>query len=118
VAGSFAGGVGQLVGYPLDTLKVHYQLGLERQSFFSRWRSLFRGCLIPVATAGVIQSINFGVYDACRLRLLKTIADPNARGQGGYGTRGSAGLAIDTPLPVCAAAAAAGGVTIAPLMCA
>ena len=58
VAGCVAGSIGQLVGFPLDTLKVRTQLQATREmALFSGWR-------VPVATAGAINCANFGVYDS------------------------------------------------------
>eukprot|EP00316_Scyphosphaera_apsteinii_P024356 CAMPEP_0119319148 /NCGR_PEP_ID=MMETSP1333-20130426/48605_1 /TAXON_ID=418940 /ORGANISM="Scyphosphaera apsteinii, Strain RCC1455" /LENGTH=325 /DNA_ID=CAMNT_0007325489 /DNA_START=127 /DNA_END=1104 /DNA_ORIENTATION=- len=64
VAGCFAGSVGTLVGFPLDTLKVFAQ---KKQYHASLSGSLlFRGCTGPVVSAGCIQAMNLGVYDNCQ----------------------------------------------------
>ena len=64
VAGAAAGAAGTFVGHPLDTLKTHVQAGSRPPCM----RALFRGVSMPVLTAGVLQSINLGVYEnVCRL---------------------------------------------------
>lgn len=79
-AGTFAGGSGILVGHPFDTLKVRYQLGKaisiplqlpqnvsstssSSMSMMFQFRELYRGILPPLLTAGIMQSINFSLYE-------------------------------------------------------
>lgn len=66
VAGSVAGAVGQLVGHPLDTIKVHAQTSSVHALSL---RMLCRGVAAPVATAGIVQSINLGLYENFRRQL-------------------------------------------------
>ena len=69
VAGCVAGSIGQLVGFPLDTLKVRTQLQASpSMALFSGWR-------VPVATAGAINCANFGVYDSAWRHLAKDVDD-------------------------------------------
>eukprot|EP00659_Diplonema_papillatum_P002890 gene2890-4537_t len=74
-AGTVAGAVALLVGYPLDTLKVRAQVGHLRsppdvgtpQSRFQQIRLLYRGAVTPVVSAGAIQCVNLGTYEnVCR----------------------------------------------------
>jgi hypothetical protein len=84
-AGCVAGGAGQFLGYPLDTLKVMAQTkslqaitpsmvssssssSTSRQHFASFTR-LFRGVTAPVIFSGVNTSIILGVYENVRLNL-------------------------------------------------
>lgn len=62
LAGSIAGAAGTLVGHPLDTVKLYAQTGARPPKF----SALFRGVSAPVAMAGVLQSLNLGVYENCR----------------------------------------------------
>ena len=88
VAGCVAGSIGQLVGFPLDTLKVRTQLQATREmALFSGWR-------VPVATAGAINCANFGVYDSA-WRSLSDVDDD-----------------VDAPSSVVFAAGACGGFTL------
>mmetsp|Transcript_19767 Transcript_19767/g.62930 ORF Transcript_19767/g.62930 Transcript_19767/m.62930 type:complete len:296 (+) Transcript_19767:52-939(+) len=66
VAGSVAGAVGQLAGHPLDTIKVHAQTSSVQAVSL---RMLYRGAAAPVATAGMVQSINLGLYENLRRQL-------------------------------------------------
>ena len=91
VAGCVAGSIGQLVGFPLDTLKVRTQLQATREmALFSGWR-------VPVATAGAINCANFGVYDSA-WRSLSDVDDD-----------------VDAPSSVVFAAGACGGFVISPV---
>ncbi|KAJ9437362.1 Carrier protein YMC1 [Diplonema papillatum] len=74
-AGTVAGAVALLVGYPLDTLKVRAQVGHFRsspdagtpQSRLQHLRLLYRGAAAPVISAGAIQCVNLGTYEnVCR----------------------------------------------------
>ena len=78
VAGSCAGALGQLVGHPLDTLKVHAQTAQSSAAADWTVRKLFRGAAAPIATAGAIQSINLGVYESLRRRLVAMPSLENA----------------------------------------
>lgn len=74
-AGLFAGACGIFVGYPFDTMKVKLQstaTGIiqEKVPFnLKGLRILYRGVLVPMLTAGILQSMNFGVYDTARRRI-------------------------------------------------
>ncbi len=92
VAGCVAGSIGQLVGFPLDTLKVRTQLQASpSMALFSGWR-------VPVATAGAINCANFGVYDSAWRHLAKDVDDD-----------------VDAPSHVVFAAGACGGFVISPV---
>ena len=94
-AGWIAGAVGQLIGYPLDTLKVRQQLLKSGPA-----KSLMAGWSGPVLTAGLINSLNFGTYDAVWRRI------------------GDAETDLECDSRVVFAAGAAGGVAVSPLTCA
>eukprot|EP00457_Paulinella_chromatophora_P012767 gb/GEZN01013002.1/.p1 GENE.gb/GEZN01013002.1/~~gb/GEZN01013002.1/.p1 ORF type:complete len:331 (-),score=9.66 gb/GEZN01013002.1/:51-953(-) len=99
-AGSVAGGVGTLVGYPLDTLKVRIQTGQ-----CTKWRGirhLFAGVTVPTLTSGTIQAVNFGLFDNFRR----------------YG-QASLGLCPDEPAPmwVIVASGTLSGVFVSFLTC-
>ena len=66
VAGLLSGAAGQAVGHPLDTLKVHAQAASTENLKF---RSLWRGAVVPIATAGAIQSFALGVFENVRRTL-------------------------------------------------
>lgn len=72
-AGCVAGSIGQFVGHPLDTIKIHSQAGKGGRL---PWRTLLRGVAFPVASAGIIQAVNLGLYENFRRRALAaTLAD-------------------------------------------
>lgn len=85
-AGLFAGASGIFIGHPFDTLKVRLQVGNLLQApsntvinivdsapglnlisssrlYLVALRQLYRGVLPPLLTAGIIQSINFSLYE-------------------------------------------------------
>ena len=75
VAGWTAGVTGTLAGHPLDSLKVWVQTGATPQNQGSSQpkggllptiRRFYAGVSGPVITVGLIQSINFAVYDSTR----------------------------------------------------
>jgi solute carrier family 25 (mitochondrial carnitine/acylcarnitine transporter), member 20/29 len=89
LAGFVSGACGSFVGHPLDTLKVRVQLGMTSmvpstaagsQSLSSatalssirascnvaQIRSLYRGLLPPLLTSGVLNSLNFAIYEENR----------------------------------------------------
>eukprot|EP01059_Diplonema_ambulator_P012703 TRINITY_DN23134_c0_g1_i1.p1 TRINITY_DN23134_c0_g1~~TRINITY_DN23134_c0_g1_i1.p1 ORF type:complete len:279 (+),score=46.74 TRINITY_DN23134_c0_g1_i1:67-903(+) len=101
VAGSVAGAVGMMVGYPLDTMKVRAQVGVRRDeggSRLVRFKRLYRGCVTPAATAGGVQCLNLGIYENC-LRY------------------SSGGKPEQAPLAHVAFAGAMGGIAISPVTC-
>ena len=92
-AGILAGGAGVLVGHPFDTLKVKMQVarqGVARQGSsaappadtpscrsaalprLSAYRALYRGVLPPLLSTGIVQSINFGIFENSRKWLQST----------------------------------------------
>jgi len=90
-AGIIAGGAGVLVGHPFDTLKVSMQVSSgtnltnplssvnrinKGTSFMSRTMHLYRGILPPLLSTGVVQSLNFGVYENIRSFLSPRSEDP------------------------------------------
>ena len=92
-AGCIAGAAGQLVGHPLDTVKVFAQTYGGRPTF----RALFRGLSGPVVSAGGVQAIRLGMYETFRRCL-----SPNE---------------ASTPLPVVGLASASAGLLVSFLMC-
>jgi solute carrier family 25 (mitochondrial carnitine/acylcarnitine transporter), member 20/29 len=77
-AGLFAGACGIFVGYPFDTMKVKLQStagGMVQENVpfnLKGLRMLYRGVLVPMLTAGILQSMNFGVYDTARRQTLRS----------------------------------------------
>ena len=67
-AGCLAGAAGQIVGHPLDTLKVYAQTGtpMPKNVSWESFRSLFRGITGPIVTAGSMLSLRMGVYENAR----------------------------------------------------
>jgi solute carrier family 25 carnitine/acylcarnitine transporter 20/29 len=85
-AGIIAGAAGVCVGHPFDTLKVIRQVTSKanpnlnlnlrssslaavnsyKSSFFLRTLHLYRGVLPPLVSTGIVQSLNFGVYENTR----------------------------------------------------
>ena len=84
-AGIIAGAAGVGVGHPFDTLKVQLQVSRTttttpttpttpttrpllalKGSFFHKTTQLYRGVLPPLVSTGVVQSLNFGVYENTR----------------------------------------------------
>jgi hypothetical protein len=91
-AGLFAGACGIFVGYPFDTMKVKLQstaggIVQDKVPFnFKGLRLLYRGVIVPMLTAGIMQSMNFGVYDTARRYILRSesrISDLNSAFLGG-----------------------------------
>lgn len=87
VAGWTAGVTGTLVGHPLDSLKVWVQTGVSpknkssarfKAGFSSTVRRFYAGVSGPVITVGLIQSINFAVYDSTRRYWYYHFDSPNA----------------------------------------
>jgi solute carrier family 25 carnitine/acylcarnitine transporter 20/29 len=89
-AGLSAGISGTLVGHPLDSLKVWMQTGAKNskigsisfqsvspRSVWQSLRSSYAGVLSPLLTVGVIQSINFTVYDSIRRYWYYKYDNPN-----------------------------------------
>lgn len=81
IAGWTAGVTGTLAGHPLDSLKVWVQTGIRPTSakqattttgqatgvgIVSIIRRFYAGVGAPLVTVGLIQSINFAVYDTTR----------------------------------------------------
>ena len=64
-AGCIAGAAGQLVGHPLDTIKVFAQTGMSTHGGLS-FRALFRGLSGPVVSAGGVQAVRLGLYETFR----------------------------------------------------
>mmetsp|Transcript_6559 Transcript_6559/g.14253 ORF Transcript_6559/g.14253 Transcript_6559/m.14253 type:complete len:458 (-) Transcript_6559:317-1690(-) len=67
-AGWTAGILNITVGHPLDTLKVRVQTG--RALYTGGLRGLFAGIQGPLLTIPCIGSLNFGLYDTFRHRLM------------------------------------------------
>lgn len=80
-AGMFAGACGIFVGYPFDTMKVKLQFaatGTKQEQIpynLKGLQILYRGVLVPMLTAGVMQSLNFGLYDTSRRYILNNFQD-------------------------------------------
>ena len=65
-AGSFAGATGVLIGHPLDTLKVRTQTGtVGTTSGLASLRGLYSGMMLPLATTGLFNALNLGLYQNC-----------------------------------------------------
>jgi solute carrier family 25 carnitine/acylcarnitine transporter 20/29 len=94
-AGYIAGAAGQLVGHPLDTLKVHAQASSSPAKL--HLSTLFRGVSLPVATSGAVQAANLGIYENVRRGLASR---PSMR---------------DSPLVCHGVSAAAAGLAITPV---
>ena len=94
-AGLIAGAIGQVIGFPLDTLKVRTQLGHTKAA-----APLMRGVAGPVITSGAVQSVNFAVYDFVRR------------------SHGDAATDCEAPLGSVFLAGALGGLAISPMTCA
>ncbi|GAB5372380.1 hypothetical protein AAMO2058_001660100 [Amorphochlora amoebiformis] len=74
LSGAFAGGVRVFVGHPFDSLKVRMQTG-ERlpQVGVHGFISLYRGILPPLASIGVLTSMNFGLYENTRVSIMQNM---------------------------------------------
>ncbi|GBG27477.1 Carrier protein YMC1, mitochondrial [Hondaea fermentalgiana] len=84
-AGLFAGGSSVLVGHPFDTLKTRWQVGKPLQGSGASggsmvmMRELYRGILPPLLTTGLVQSVNFSLFEAFkRVYMRDTLGQPNA----------------------------------------
>jgi hypothetical protein len=96
MAGYAAGTTGTLIGHPLDSVKVWMQTSnhpyqtttntlissSSKPSTFAgisthRLRALYAGISGPLLSVGLVQSINFAVYDASR-RMLYGLDHPDA----------------------------------------
>lgn len=69
LAGTFAGAMGIFVGHPFDTLKTRIQIGQKLgkdEVGMKLFRTLYRGVVPPLCTAGIMQSINFSLYETAR----------------------------------------------------
>lgn len=93
IAGWTAGVTGTLAGHPLDSLKVWVQTGrgtsfaknqasttmaATSPGMLSTIRRFYTGVSGPMLTVGLIQSINFTVYDATRRYWYYNVDKPNA----------------------------------------
>mmetsp|Transcript_51148 Transcript_51148/g.144074 ORF Transcript_51148/g.144074 Transcript_51148/m.144074 type:complete len:273 (-) Transcript_51148:431-1249(-) len=65
-SGCACGALGCLVGHPLDTLKVRAQAG--KMMWAAPWK-LYRGIELPLVTAGLVNSLFYGVYESTRLQV-------------------------------------------------
>lgn len=80
-AGMFAGACGIFVGYPFDTMKVKLQFsatGIKQEKIpfnIKGLQLLYRGVLVPMLTAGIMQSLNFGLYDTSKRYILNRFND-------------------------------------------
>jgi len=88
-AGYVAGVSGILIGHPLDSIKVLIQMrgsNLVKGSSIPQKRSLlslYSGVQGPLLTVGVVQAINFAVYDSIR-RQLHSRRHPDNNDNDGY----------------------------------
>ena len=66
-AGLCSGVVGVLVGQPFDTHKVHRQVGVKVkwEGVLNHVKVHYRGVVPPLLTAGIIRSLNFGIWQNC-----------------------------------------------------
>ena len=72
-AGIIAGAAGVVVGHPFDTLKVSMQVASKdtpnpfaHPTASHSLARLYRGVLPPLLSTGIVQSLNFGVYENTR----------------------------------------------------
>lgn len=132
-SGLVAGIIGVLTGYPLDTLKVKMQVygSGSRVALLDEntgrnpvriVRQLFRGVLPPLLSTGLVQTLNFGVYDNT-LRYLRVGREEQKR-QAGRQSRGleereegSASYHGPNVLPDFFLAGAVGGAAISIITC-
>lgn len=93
LAGYTAGAFGVVVGQPLDCLKVYAQTQqtptqtLSRTSLSStvaRIRTLYAGVQGPLVLVGMVQSINFVVYDSLRQSLYQRQQSESAHHKDDY----------------------------------
>ena len=92
-AGIAAGGAGVLVGHPFDTLKVKMQVKMQvaRQATTiashaatavvprqANLMTLYRGVLPPLLSTGIVQSLNFGIFENSRNWLNRNLAGAEA----------------------------------------
>lgn len=84
IAGGSCGIVAWLVVYPLDTLKARHQRnvlqGREAKVMPLNLSKLYRGCTVSILRTGVINSINFSLFEAI-LGRLRQDADSSAQQQ-------------------------------------
>ena len=85
-AGILAGAAGVLVGHPFDTLKVKMQVARQAPSAAPRAAfaaatprsasvmALYRGIFPPLFSTGIVQSINFGIFENSRIWLQRHAA--------------------------------------------
>ena len=89
-AGIIAGAAGVCVGHPFDTLKVSMQVSssnappnpfhkLKTQSLLQKTVHLYRGVFPPLVSTGIVQSLNFGVYENTRNYLSQDTTTDNNR---------------------------------------
>ena len=119
LAGWTAGITGTLAGHPLDSLKVWVQTGIrpsadttsvESSGILNAVRRYYSGVGGPLVTVGLLQSINFAVYDSTRRFWYFNIDNPEADPYGpgrrdylnhdSYTSVGVAGFAAGTVLSV------------------
>lgn len=84
-AGYVAGVSGILIGHPLDSIKVLIQMRGSRGGIPQKRSllSLYSGVQGPLLTVGVVQAINFAVYDSIR-RQLHSRRCPDSNDEDGY----------------------------------
>lgn len=88
-AGYVAGVSGILIGHPLDSIKVLIQMRGSSGAFVGgipqkrSLLSLYSGVQGPLLTVGVVQAINFAVYDLIR-RQLHSRRCPDSNDEDGY----------------------------------
>ncbi|CAJ1949041.1 unnamed protein product [Cylindrotheca closterium] len=87
IAGWTAGVTGTLAGHPLDSLKVWVQTGIRpaanplaanANGMLNTVRRYYSGVGGPLVTVGLLQSINFAVYDTTRRFVYFHIDNPQA----------------------------------------
>ncbi|XP_044586764.1 mitochondrial basic amino acids transporter isoform X2 [Cotesia glomerata] len=87
IAGCLGGSAGLIVGYPLDTIKVHLQVqNTKNPTYRGTWHcfqsilhkesihGLYRGMSSPLAGVAALNAIVFGVYAQAQKHIIK---DPN-----------------------------------------
>jgi len=72
------GSIGVLVGQPVDTFRVRLQIGPNNSKPASGFLSLCRGVVPPLMIAGVVNALNFGVYQVIQSKFEQRHSKPSS----------------------------------------